>query len=159
MNNAAACGHPIDLTRLDRLMRAQTVAVDKLTFQQISHCRQSDMRMRRNIDSSARSKGHGSHVIEKDEWPFIFLDHMGPVTLAPGRGVDVPPHPHIGLATVTYLLEGELIHRDSLGSHQTIQPGEINWMTAGRGFVHSERTSSRLRAAGSSLHALQMWVA
>ena len=91
--------------------------------------------------------------------PFIFLDHMGPVTLAPGRGVDVPPHPHIGLATVTYLLEGELIHRDSLGSHQPIQPGEINWMTAGRGVVHSERTSSRLRAAGSSLHALQMWVA
>ena len=74
MNNAAACGHPIDLTRLDRLMRAQTVAVDKLTFQQISHCRQSDMRMRRNIDSSARSKGHGSHVIEKDEWPHKAAD-------------------------------------------------------------------------------------
>jgi redox-sensitive bicupin YhaK (pirin superfamily) len=91
--------------------------------------------------------------------PFIFLDHMGPVTFAPGKGVDVPPHPHIGLATVTYLLDGELIHRDSLGSHQPIQPGEINWMTAGRGIVHSERTSPELRAAGSSLHALQLWVA
>jgi redox-sensitive bicupin YhaK (pirin superfamily) len=91
--------------------------------------------------------------------PFIFLDHMGPVALAPGRGIDVWPHPHIGLATVTYLLDGELIHRDSLGSHQPIQPGEINWMTAGRGIVHSERTSPELRRAGSSLHALQLWVA
>ena len=91
--------------------------------------------------------------------PFIFLDHIGPVTLAPGKGVDIAPHPHIGLATVTYMLDGELIHRDSLGSRQPIQPGEINWMTAGRGIVHSERTSSEWRAAGSSLHALQMWVA
>jgi redox-sensitive bicupin YhaK (pirin superfamily) len=84
---------------------------------------------------------------------------MGPVTLAPRRGIDVPPHPHIGLATVTYLLDGELIHRDSLGSHQAIQPGEINWMTAGRGVVHSERTGPELRRAGSNLHALQLWVA
>src|SRR5262245_21158787 len=65
--------------------------------------------------------------------PFIYFDHMGPAELAPGEGLDVRPHPHIGLATVTYLLEGEIVHRDSLGSHQTIRPGEINWMTAGRG--------------------------
>ena len=89
----------------------------------------------------------------------MFFDHMGPVQLATGQGIDVLPHPHIGLATVTYLLDGELIHRDSLGSHQTIRPGEINWMTAGRGIVHSERTSPELRRAGSDLHALQLWVA
>ena len=81
--------------------------------------------------------------------PFIFLDHMGPLTLPPGKGVDVLPHPHIGLATVTYLFQGELIHRDSLGSHQPIRPGEINWMTAGRGIVHSERTNEEFRRAGS----------
>jgi redox-sensitive bicupin YhaK (pirin superfamily) len=91
--------------------------------------------------------------------PFVFLDHMGPLELAPGNGVDVPPHPHIGLATVTYLFEGGLVHRDSLGSFQLIQPGEINWMTAGRGIVHSERTGSVQRSAGSKLHGLQFWVA
>jgi redox-sensitive bicupin YhaK (pirin superfamily) len=90
---------------------------------------------------------------------FVFLDHMGPVTFTPGQGLDVLPHPHIGLATVTYLLDGEIIHRDSLGSHQPIRPGEINWMTAGRGIVHSERTSWELRPTGSSLHGLQLWVA
>jgi redox-sensitive bicupin YhaK (pirin superfamily) len=84
---------------------------------------------------------------------------MGPVTLAPGHGIDVLPHPHIGLATVTYLLDGGLIHRDSLGSHQAIQPGEINWMSAGRGIVHSERTGPERRRTGSNLHALQLWVA
>ena len=91
--------------------------------------------------------------------PFVFLDHFGPVKIAPGDGMDVPPHPHIGLATVTYLLDGEIVHRDSLGHHQPIQPGEINWMTAGRGIVHSERTSEELRRTGSSLHGLQLWVA
>jgi redox-sensitive bicupin YhaK (pirin superfamily) len=91
--------------------------------------------------------------------PFIFLDHMGPTKLLPGHGIDVPPHPHIGLATVTYLFDGELIHRDSLGSHQPIQPREINWMTAGRGIVHSERTSPGLRQTGSNMHGLQLWVA
>src|SRR5215470_2924194 len=91
--------------------------------------------------------------------PFIFLDHMGPLTLPPGQGIDVLPHPHIGLATVTYLLDGELIHRDSLGSHQSIRPGEINWMTAGRGIVHSERSSPEVRHSESKFHSLQLWVA
>ena len=91
--------------------------------------------------------------------PFIFFDHMGPAALAPGRGLDVRPHPHIGLATVTYLYEGEIVHRDSLGSHQPIRPGEVNWMTAGRGIVHSERTGPELRRAGSHVHGLQLWVA
>jgi redox-sensitive bicupin YhaK (pirin superfamily) len=91
--------------------------------------------------------------------PFVFFDHMGPVALAPGHGLDVRPHPHIGLATVTYLFEGEILHRDSLGSVQPIRPGEVNWMTAGRGIAHSERTPSALRASGSRVHGLQVWVA
>jgi redox-sensitive bicupin YhaK (pirin superfamily) len=91
--------------------------------------------------------------------PFIFFDHMGPVAFARGAGIDVRPHPHIGLATVTYLFEGELIHRDSLGSHQAIRAGDINWMMAGRGIVHSERTSPERRQEGSRLHGLQLWVA
>lgn len=91
--------------------------------------------------------------------PFIFFDHMGPADLAPGHGLDVRPHPHIGLATVTYLFEGEIIHRDSLGSHQAIRPGDINWMTAGGGIVHSERTGAERRAEGSRLNGLQLWVA
>ena len=91
--------------------------------------------------------------------PFVFFDHMGPATFAPGAGMDVRPHPHIGLATVTYLFAGEILHRDSLGSHQPIRPGDINWMTAGRGIVHSERTSPELRAAGFALDGLQLWVA
>jgi redox-sensitive bicupin YhaK (pirin superfamily) len=91
--------------------------------------------------------------------PFVFLDQMGPHMFMPGRGLDVRPHPHIGLATVTYLLEGEIMHRDSLGSVQAIRPGEVNWMTAGRGIVHSERTGPDLRAKGSSLFGLQCWVA
>jgi redox-sensitive bicupin YhaK (pirin superfamily) len=91
--------------------------------------------------------------------PFVFLDQMGPHMFVPGRGLDVRPHPHIGLATVTYLLEGEIMHRDSLGSVQAIRPGEVNWMTAGRGIVHSERTGTELRAQGSSLFGLQCWVA
>jgi len=91
--------------------------------------------------------------------PFAFFDHMGPVAFAPGEGVGVPPHPHIGLATVTYLFEGELLHRDSLGSLQPIRPGDVNWMNAGRGIVHSERTPPDLRQQGSRLHALQLWVA
>lgn len=91
--------------------------------------------------------------------PFVFFDHMGPAHLAPGRGMDVRPHPHIGLSTVTYLFEGEILHRDSLGSAQAIRPGAINWMTSGRGIVHSERTSPEARAAGPALHGLQLWVA
>src|SRR5690348_18477627 len=76
--------------------------------------------------------------------PFIFLDHMGPADFPSGRGIDVRPHPHIGLATVTYLFQGEIVHRDSLGSEQPIRPGDVNWMTAGRGIVHSERTGGEL---------------
>src|SRR5918997_4455247 len=90
---------------------------------------------------------------------FIFLDQMGPEVLSAGRGLDVAPHPHIGLATVTYLFDGELLHRDSLGTVQTIRPGEVNWMTAGRGIAHSERTPKPLRATGSSLFGIQSWVA
>jgi len=91
--------------------------------------------------------------------PFIFFDQMGPATFKGGEGLDVRPHPHIGLATVTYLLDGEIMHRDSVGSVQAIRPGEVNWMTAGSGIVHSERTRPELRAAGSSLYGLQTWVA
>jgi len=91
--------------------------------------------------------------------PFIFFDHIGPVQFAPGRGVDVRPHPHICLATVTYLFEGDLLHRDSLGCVQLIRPGDVNWMTAGRGIVHSERTSPEARARGANLHGIQSWVA
>jgi redox-sensitive bicupin YhaK (pirin superfamily) len=90
--------------------------------------------------------------------PFVFFDHMGPVQLAPGHGLDVRPHPHIGLATVTYLFEGEILHRDSLGNVQPIRPGEVNWMTAGRGIVHSERTPPELRTRGTRLSGIQVWV-
>ena len=91
--------------------------------------------------------------------PYVFFDEMGPTRLEPGRGLDVRPHPHIGLATVTYLYEGEIVHRDSLGSVQPIRPGEVNWMTAGRGIAHSERTGPELRASGSPLSGVQVWVA
>jgi len=91
--------------------------------------------------------------------PFIFVDHFGPAIFPPGEGVDARPHPHIGLATVTYLFEGAMMHRDSLGSVQRIEPGDVNWMTAGAGIVHSERTSPEDRAAGHRLHGLQTWVA
>ncbi|HEX2675748.1 MAG TPA: pirin family protein [Polyangiales bacterium] len=90
--------------------------------------------------------------------PFTFFDEMSDHVFAPGEGIDVRPHPHIGLATVTYLFEGELVHRDSLGSEQPIRPGDINWMTAGRGIVHSERTSSERRKTASRMHGLQLWV-
>ncbi len=91
--------------------------------------------------------------------PFVFFDHMGPAEFAPGKGIDVRPHPHIGLATVTYLFEGEIMHRDSLGVEQAIRPGAVNWMTAGRGIVHSERTDDAKRARASTLHGIQAWVA
>ena len=90
--------------------------------------------------------------------PFVFFDHMGPVDFPPGTGIDVRPHPHIGLATVTYLFDGEIMHRDSLGSQQAIRPGEVNWMTAGRGITHSERFE-RARLEGGLLHGIQAWVA
>jgi redox-sensitive bicupin YhaK (pirin superfamily) len=91
--------------------------------------------------------------------PFIFFDHMGPADFAPGHGIDVRPHPHIGLATVTYLFAGGLMHRDSLGSVQKILPGDVNWMTAGRGIVHSERTDARDRETGHPMHGIQTWLA
>jgi redox-sensitive bicupin YhaK (pirin superfamily) len=91
--------------------------------------------------------------------PFVFLDEMGPVTLAPGTGLDVRPHPHIGLATVTYLFDGEILHQDSLGVRQPIRPGDVNWMIAGRGIVHSERTPQPLRAKGPTMWGLQSWLA
>lgn len=91
--------------------------------------------------------------------PFIFFDHMGPAQLEPGPGMAVRPHPHIGLATVTFLFEGAIRHQDSLGFDQEITPGAVNWMTAGRGIVHSERTPEALQDAGSRLHGLQVWLA
>ena len=91
--------------------------------------------------------------------PFIFLDHMGPAVMERGSGMDVRPHPHISLATVTYLFEGEIIHRDTLGSELAIHPGDVNWMLAGRGIAHSERSSPEERARGVRLHGIQSWVA
>lgn len=99
------------------------------------------------------------HAKQRMVGPFIFFDHIGPAEFAPGQGLDVRPHPHIGLATVTYLFEGEMDHRDSLGVHQTIRPGDVNWMTAGRGIVHSERTGDKARSSGFSMHGIQTWVA
>jgi redox-sensitive bicupin YhaK (pirin superfamily) len=91
--------------------------------------------------------------------PFIFWDHMGPASFAAGQGIDVRPHPHIGLATVTYLFEGEIVHKDTLGSDQAIRPGAVNWMTAGRGIAHSERTGPEARKHGACVHGIQSWVA
>ena len=91
--------------------------------------------------------------------PFIFFDHFGPAVFRSGAGIDVRPHPHIGLATVTYLFDGEIVHRDSLGTALPIRPGAVNLMTAGRGIVHSERTAAERRGGGEKLHGLQLWVA
>ena len=91
--------------------------------------------------------------------PFVFIDHMGPVKMSERENLDVLPHPHIGLSTLTYLFEGAMMHRDSLGSEVEIQPGAVNWMTAGKGVVHSERTPEYLRHSEKSLHGLQIWVA
>lgn len=91
--------------------------------------------------------------------PFVFVDHMGPAVFEPGRGIDVRPHPHIGLATVTFLWAGTISHRDTLGSEQDISPGDVNWMTAGRGIAHSERTPQALRTHDHPVHGMQTWVA
>ena len=118
------------------------------------------------IDQRTRDLGGGfevgrvlPHTKRRMVGPFVFFDHFGPVRLEAGipRSVDVRPHPHIGLSTVTYLFEGEIMHRDSLGSEQSIRPGELNWMTAGRGITHSERFE-RARAEGGTLHGIQAWV-
>jgi len=90
--------------------------------------------------------------------PFVFFDYFGPVDFPPGRGLDVRPHPHIGLATITYLFDGSMMHRDTLGSALEIAPGDVNWMTAGRGIAHSERTGDAVRAAGHRMHGIQSWI-
>lgn len=91
--------------------------------------------------------------------PFVFVDHMGPAVFSPGQGIDVRPHPHIGLATVTFLWAGQIGHRDTLGSEQVIRPGDVNWMTAGRGIAHSERSPAADREHAQNLHGMQTWVA
>lgn len=91
--------------------------------------------------------------------PFSFIDHMGPALLSDHENLDVPPHPHIGLSTLTYLFEGSVMHKDSLGTEIEIKPGQVNWMTAGKGIVHSERTPEYLRHSNKLLHGLQIWVA
>jgi redox-sensitive bicupin YhaK (pirin superfamily) len=114
----------------------------------------------------SRDLGDGFHVrrslpaVERRAvGPFVFFDQMGPVAFGAQQGLDVRPHPHIGLATITYLFEGEILHRDSLGTVQPIRPGEVNWMTAGKGIVHSERTPQALRKTGSRASGIQAWVA
>ncbi len=117
------------------------------------------------IKGNPRDLGDGFHVSRilpspghRMVGPFVFFDYFGPVEFAPGNGIDVRPHPHIGLATVTYLFEGSQMHRDTLGSVQEIQPGDVNWMTAGRGIAHSERTGPETRARGHRLHGIQSWI-
>lgn len=121
----------------------------------------------RIIDKRAHDLGGGFEVgrvlpfaARRMVGPFVFFDHMGPVDLAPGipRELDVRPHPHIGLSTVTYLYDGALTHRDSLGFHQEIRPGEVNWMVAGSGITHSERFE-QARAHGARMHGIQAWIA
>jgi redox-sensitive bicupin YhaK (pirin superfamily) len=117
------------------------------------------------IKGKPRDLGDGFHVSrilpaieQRAIGPFVFFDYFGPVDLAPGKGIDVRPHPHIGLATVTYLFEGSQMHRDTLGTAQPIHPGDVNWMTAGRGIAHSERTQPEIRAKGHRMHGIQSWV-
>ena len=125
------------------------------------------MTIERIIDRRSRDLGGGlvvgrvlPYAARRMVGPFIFFDHLGPVTFAPGfpRELDVRPHPHIGLSTVTYLYSGAFTHRDSIGFHQEIRPGEVNWMTAGRGITHSERLEAA-RAHGATMHGIQAWVA
>jgi len=119
----------------------------------------------RDLSGNKRELGDGfsvarvlPHPNQRTVGPFVFFDYFGPVAFAPGKGIDVRPHPHIGLATVTYLFEGSQVHRDSLGNVQEIVPGDVNWMTAGRGIVHSERTGADVRARGHRMHGIQSWV-
>jgi redox-sensitive bicupin YhaK (pirin superfamily) len=122
------------------------------------------MAIQQRIVGQARDLGGGFVVqrvlpsaLRQAVGPFLFMDHFGPVTVQPDAGHDVRPHPHIGLATVTYLLEGAIMHRDSLGSEQEITPGAINWMTAGKGIVHSERRPQRLQGKAYVNHGFQLW--
>ena len=123
-----------------------------MTTEQIIHPRPRDIggfEVRRVLpDARRRTLG-----------PFIFFDHMGPAEFPPGEGIDVRPHPHVCLATITWLFDGEIIHRDSLGVEQAIRPGDVNWMVAGRGIVHSERTGDARRKAGGRLEGIQSWIA
>ena len=119
----------------------------------------------RDLNGRKRELGDGFSVArvlpqahQRTVGPFVFFDYFGPVDFAPGKGIDVRPHPHIGLATVTYLFDGAQVHRDSLGNVQEILPGDVNWMTAGRGIVHSERTGPEVRARGHRMHGIQSWV-
>lgn len=98
-------------------------------------------------------------TVKKMVGPFIFLDHMGPAVFQPGEGINVRPHPHIGLSTLSYLFSGSMLHRDSLGNVQEIFPGDVNWMTAGRGIVHSERETLEVREREHTLNGLQFWLA
>jgi redox-sensitive bicupin YhaK (pirin superfamily) len=98
------------------------------------------------------------HSTRRTVGPYVFFDHFGPAEFRSGKGLDVRPHPHIGLSTLTYLYDGEIIHRDTLGVNAAIHPGEVNWMTAGRGIVHSERTAPERRVDGEPLHGLQLWI-
>lgn len=118
------------------------------------------------LHGPTKDLGGGFHVrrllpstLRRSVGPFVFFDHFGPIQVRPGDNHDVRPHPHIGLATVTYLFEGAMMHRDGLGSVQRIEPGAINWMTAGRGIVHSERIPDDLRKSSFTNHGLQLWVA
>lgn len=117
------------------------------------------------VDAPLRDLGDGFRVRRalpaarrRAVGPFVFFDQMGPATFQPDAGLDVRPHPHIGLATVTYLFDGAILHRDSLGTEQLIRPFEVNWMIAGSGIVHSERTPPELRRSGGSLSGIQCWV-
>jgi redox-sensitive bicupin YhaK (pirin superfamily) len=119
----------------------------------------------RDLTGQKRELGDGFSVArvlpqpqQRTVGPFVFFDYFGPAPFAPGHGIDVRPHPHIGLATVTYLFEGSQVHRDSLGNVQEIVPGDVNWMTAGHGIVHSERTGAEVRARGHRMHGIQSWV-
>jgi redox-sensitive bicupin YhaK (pirin superfamily) len=124
------------------------------------------MGMQLSLTGQIKDLGHGFVVRRllpaaqrRSVGPFVFFDHFGPVTVVPGASHDVRPHPHIGLATVTYLFEGAIAHRDSLGCSQTIEPGAVNWMTAGRGIVHSERRPEALREQTYVNHGVQLWAA
>ena len=139
---------------------------DLLSAADTSSAPSSDLLVEATIQGKPRALGGGFEVrrllpsaARQMVGPFIFVDHFGPLKMDAGKGLDVRPHPHINLATVTYLFEGEILHRDSLGSEQIIGPGAVNWMTAGRGIVHSERSPAVARAAGPSMHGLQLWVA
>lgn len=118
------------------------------------------------IEARAKDLGDGfvvrrvlPSIARRAVGPFVFVDHMGPVQMAAGVGLDVRPHPHINLATVTYLFDGEILHADSLGTELPIRPGAVNWMTAGRGIVHSERSTAEGRKSGAHVHGMQLWVA